>query len=177
MPRMPRRPALLTLLLLLPLQPLAATAQPAGAAGSTAAAAAAPRSLYTLATRCSLRGGPVQACTVEAVDQGGSTYYRHRIANDTISIRITDRPVTMSQLDPASRRWLSLRNAAALFSTNTICFNDRELCVVNPNYLNSVREDRPDLSLQGRDLVRVHFGADGRVDASCYDAGCRVEWR
>jgi hypothetical protein len=25
--------------------------------------------------------------------------------------------------------------------------------------------------------VKVHFGADGRVDASCYDAGCQVDFR
>lgn len=29
--------------------------------------------------------------------------------------------------------------------------------------------------MTGRDLVKVHFGADGRVDASCYDDGCEVK--
>jgi hypothetical protein len=28
--------------------------------------------------------------------------------------------------------------------------------------------------MKGRDLVMVHFGKDGRVDASCYDDGCDV---
>jgi hypothetical protein len=70
-----------------------------------------------------------------------------------------------------------LRSAGALFSSNSICFNGRELCVVNPNYLNSVREDRQDLRLQGRDLVKVHFGPDGRVNATCYDAGCEADLR
>jgi len=48
---------------------------------------------------------------------------------------------------------------------------------VNPNYLNSVREDRQDLRLQGRDLVKVHFGPDGRVNATCYDEGCEADLR
>jgi hypothetical protein len=70
--------------------------------------------------------------------------------------------------------WQQIRRADARFSTNTICFNNRELCVVNPNYLNSVREDRSNTRLEGRDLVVVHFGKDGRVDASCYDEGCNL---
>jgi len=171
MPPLPARPALFAGLLLLALPPLAAAAQP-----STGTAASA-RTLYSLSTRCTLAGGPAQPCRVEAIDEGLNTLYRHRIGSETIVIRITERPVTMARLDPASGRWQGLRSAAALFSTNTICFNGRELCVVNPNYLNSIREDRPDLQLQGRDLVRVHFGADGRVDASCFDAGCRADLR
>jgi hypothetical protein len=135
------------------------------------------RLLYSLTTRCSLAGGPPQPCTVEAIDEGINTLYRHRIGQETVTIRITDKPVTMARLDASGRQWVPLRSAGALFSTNTICFNGRELCVVNPNYLNSVREDRSDLRLQGRDLVKVHFGADGRVDASCYDAGCGVDFR
>lgn len=133
--------------------------------------------LYTLATRCSLAGGPAQPCTVEAIDKGPTTIYRHRIGSQTISVRITDSPVTMAMQSGTSSAWVPVRTAGALFSTNSICFNGRELCVVNPNYLNSVREDRQDLRLQGRDLVKVHFGADGRVDASCYDSGCEVDLR
>jgi hypothetical protein len=164
--------------LLLPLLPSPLRAQAAAPAPATPAAAApVPRLLYTLSTRCSLAGGAPQPCTVEAIDEGGNTLYRHRIGQETISIRVTDNPVTMQRFDPLRRQWVSLRTAGALFSTNSICFNGRELCVVNPNYLNSVREDRQDVRLQGRDLVKVHFGADGRVDASCYDAGCQVDFR
>ena len=172
--------------LLLPLLPSPARAQapasavpaPAAPAVATpAAVAAVPRLLYTLSTRCSLAGGSPQPCTVEAIDEGAHTLYRHRIGQETITIKVTDNPVTMQQFDPLRRQWVSLRTAGALFSRNSICFNGRDLCVVNPNYLNSVREDRPDLRLQGRDLVKVHFGADGRVDASCYDAGCQVDFR
>ena len=67
----------------------------------------------------------------------------------------------------------ALTGAAARFSTNTVCFNGSDLCVVNPNYLNSVRQANSSAT-EGRDLVRVHFGADGRIDASCYDAGCSL---
>jgi len=133
--------------------------------------------LYNLATQCSLAGGPPQPCTVEATDESGTTIYRHRIGAQTIAVRITDSPVTMAIKSGTSTTWVPLRTAGALFSTNTICFNGRELCVVNPNYLNSVREDRQDLRLQGRDLVKVHFGPDGRVDASCYDTGCEADLR
>jgi hypothetical protein len=45
--------------------------------------------------------------------------------------------------------------------------------VVNPNYLNSVRQDRA-AAMASRDLVKVHFGADGRINATCYDDGCEV---
>jgi hypothetical protein len=83
----------------------------------------------------------------------------------------------MAMQTGTSTTWTPVHTAGALFSTNSICFNGRELCVVNPNYLNSVREDRQDLRLQGRDLVKVHFGPDGRVDASCYDSGCEVDLR
>ena len=153
---------------------------PGPAHSQTPTAAKAPtttRVLYTLATRCSLEGGPAQACTVEAVDEGNDTLYHHRIGSQTISVRITQSPVTMSLQKAPGQPWVPMQSAGALFSTNSICFNNRALCVVNPNYLNSVREDRQDLRLQGRDLVKVHFGADGRVDATCYDAGCEVDFR
>lgn len=133
--------------------------------------------LYTLATQCTRAGGPVVACTVEAVNEGGATYYHHRLGRDIISLRITDDPVTMSRRDGPSGAWRPLQRAGARFSSNTICIDGRDLCVVNPNYLNSVREDRRNERLQGRDLVKLHFGPDGRVDASCYDSGCEVDLR
>ncbi len=146
--------------------PLTAPAAGAAADGPTA------RVLYTLSTRCSLKGADPVPCTVEAVDEGGATLYRHRIGSSVETVRITDEPVTMALWSAGTKEWKPLRGAAARFSTNTICFNGRDLCVVNPNYLNSVREDRSNKRLQGRDLVMVHFGADGRVDASCYDDAC-----
>ena len=134
--------------------------------------------LYKLETRCSLQGAAPVPCTVEAIEAGEATLYRHQIGASQISgqvetVRISAKPVRMARWDQASKRFQSLERAAARFSTNTVCFNGTDLCVVNPNYLNSVRQANSSATA-GRDLVRVHFGADGRIDASCYDAGCAV---
>jgi hypothetical protein len=129
--------------------------------------------LYTLETQCSRAGAAPVNCTVEAINEGQSTRYRHRIGQTIETVRITDDPLTMTLWNPETKRWQSLHNASGRFSTNTVCFNDQDLCVINPNYLNSVRQDNP-AKMAGRDLVRVHFGSDGRIDASCYDAGCEV---
>ena len=134
---------------------------------------AAPPPLYTLQTRCMIKGEAPVPCTVEAVEEGNATLYRHRIGSRTETVRITDNPIRMAFWDTPSRQWKALKRAEARFSTNTICFGAGDLCVVNPNYLNSVRESNA-AATAGRDLVRVHFGADGRIDASCYDAGCEV---
>ncbi|MEA5441166.1 hypothetical protein [Cyanobium gracile] len=144
--------------------------QPAPAAQ----AAPATKVLYTLSTQCALQGAAPVPCTVEAVDAGGATLYRHRIGTGVETVRITAEPVTMAIWANDTKQWRPLRGASARFSTNTVCFNGKDLCVVNPNYLNSVREDRANTRLQGRDLVMVHFGSDGRVDASCYDDACAL---
>ncbi|MCT0248100.1 hypothetical protein [Synechococcus sp. CS-205] len=127
--------------------------------------------LYKLETECSLKRGPAQPCSVEATNEEGATLYRHTIGEKEELIKITSTPTRMSLWDPASKAWTYLSSAGALFSTNTICFNGRDLCVVNANYLNSVVEERPEAT-EGRDLIRVKFGADGRVDLSCYDEAC-----
>jgi hypothetical protein len=129
--------------------------------------------LYTLQTQCSLNGAAPVACTVEAVNDAAATLYRHRIGDQTFTVRISDKPVRMALWNASSKQWQSLERAAALFSTNTVCFNGAALCVVNANYLNSVREDNP-AAMAKRDLVKVHFGGDGRINASCYDDGCEV---
>ena len=129
--------------------------------------------LYKLSTQCSVKGAEPTACTVEAMNDGGATLYRHQIGSDTITIRISDSPVRMARWDGASKQWQNLKRASARFSANTVCFNGRELCVINPNYLNSVREDNPAATAK-RDLVKVNFGAHGRINASCYDDGCEV---
>jgi len=77
----------------------------------------------------------------------------------------------MSRWMPAGKQWVSLEQAGARLSTNTICFNGLDLCVVNPNYLNSITEDNP-TAMDGRDLVRVFFAEDGRINTTCYDEGC-----
>ena len=129
--------------------------------------------LYKLETQCTQEGAAAVNCTVEAINEGKSTRYRHHIGQTIKTVRITDDPLTMTLWNPETKRWQSLNNASGRFSTNTVCFNDQDLCVINPNYLNSVRQDNP-TKMAGRDLVRVHFGSDGRIDASCFDAGCEV---
>ena len=139
---------------------------------AAAPALAQTEALYKLDTKCSIKGGEPQACVVEAVNEGNATLYRHSIGKKVDTIRVTDSPVRMSLWVESKKSWKNLNSAAARFSTNTICFNGRDLCVINPNYLNSVKEDRPDATA-GRDLVRVQFGADGRIDLTCYDDGCK----
>ncbi|EDY37196.1 conserved hypothetical protein [Cyanobium sp. PCC 7001] len=152
------------------------------AASATVLAAALPADpvkaetteLYTLETTCTVKGGQPQPCVVKAMDdeEEGVTTYLHSLGGSDFSIRVSDdAPLTMSAMAPGSSSWVQLGQAHARFSTNTICFNGGELCVVNPNYLNSVREDNPDASA-GRDLVGVKFGADGRVVITCWDEGC-----
>ena len=128
--------------------------------------------IYTLKTTCSIRGAAPVPCEVTALNEEGVTRYSHSIGDRTITIRISGTPVRMTLWDGKSKQWQSLDRVAARFSTNTICFNGEELCVVNPNYLNSIREERD--NLQGRDLVMAHFGDDGRVDATCFDDACSL---
>jgi len=129
--------------------------------------------LYKLNTQCSLKGAPPSPCTVEAVNDGTVTLYRHQIGAELVTIRVSDSPVRMARWDAAGKQWQNLKRASARFSANTVCFNGRDLCVINPNYLNSVREDNPAATAK-RDLVKVNFGGDGRINASCYDDGCEV---
>jgi hypothetical protein len=130
--------------------------------------------LYTLETRCSLRAAVPVPCKVEAVNEANATLYRHAIGQRNTTVRISDTPLRMELWDSAGGQWRSLTTAAARFSSNTVCFNGRDLCVVNPNYFNSVLQQNP-AAMAGRDLVKVHFGADGRINASCYDDGCALK--
>ena len=127
--------------------------------------------LYSLETQCSIKEGAALACTVEASEAEGATLYRHTIGNRVELIKITDKPTHMSLWDPTTKTWSYLSSAGALLSRNTICFNGLDLCVVNPNYLNSIVEENPEV-YEGRDLVRVKFGSDGRIDLTCYDEAC-----
>jgi hypothetical protein len=128
--------------------------------------------LYTIETQCSIKGAAPVSCTVEAINEANATLYRHRIGSNVETVRVSSNPIHMAMWDAASKSWQYLRSAEARFSTNTVCFNNRALCVVNANYLNSVLEDRPDL--RGRDYVSAHFGPKGRVDLICYDGGCKL---
>lgn len=128
--------------------------------------------LYTLDTFCSLNGTDAVRCSVTAVNSGDTTEYRHRIGTKEVVFRISDQPYTRVELwDPAGKRWQSASSAAAIFSLNAICLNGTAFCAVNPNYLNSVREDLG-RAANGRDVMEVTFGKDGRINATCYDEGC-----
>lgn len=129
--------------------------------------------LYTLQTTCSLQGASPAPCLVEAVDVGESTEYRHRIGSTTVVYRIFDEPyVRIEGRNPGSGNWMPVRNAVIHFPDNQLCFNDKALCVVNPNYLNSVREEAGS-TLTGRELVGLAFGSHGRVEIVCFDEGCQ----
>lgn len=128
--------------------------------------------LYTLETKCALKGGAPQACKVEAVNEAGATLYRHTIGTITQTLRISDQPTRFTLWNAGTNSWQTLRNATVQFSTNTLCLNDQDLCVVNPNYLNSLLQERPDF--RGRDFIRAHFGSNGRIDILCYDTGCNL---
>jgi hypothetical protein len=75
-----------------------------------------------------MNGASAVPCTVEAIQEGTSTLYRHRIGAATETIRITDSPVRMSRWIPATKEWQSLQQAGARFSINTVCFNGLDLC-------------------------------------------------
>ncbi len=128
--------------------------------------------LYELDTDCSILQGPVQKCLVDVYNQGTITYYRHRIGRQVELIRISDDPENrIERFNPRAKTWISVASASAQFSTNTVCFNGRDLCVVNPNFLSSLYEQSPG-KYRERDLVKVLFDAKGRVKSSCFDEGC-----
>lgn len=136
-------------------------------------AAARSETLYTLTTTCSVGGAAAMPCVVEAVEVGESTEYRHTLDERTFTYRVFDDPfVRIEGRNPATGAWSPVRNAIIRFSSNELCFNDRALCVVNPNYLNSVREEAG-TTLTGRDLMALVFGSNGRVEVACFDDGCR----
>lgn len=128
--------------------------------------------LYSLDTWCSLDGTRPVACRVEAIDEGETTIYRHRIGAVERLVRIREQPLVRIELwDEASRRWRTAGSAAALLGDNVLCFDGTTLCVVNPNYLNSIREEKGP-ALAGRETLQMTFGSDGRVNAYCYDESC-----
>ena len=141
-----------------------------------AAAPARAELLYRLETRCSLAGGPLQSCVVETSKDGDSTIYQHTIGRRTETIRFSEAPLRVSRRQLSTSQWQPVRLASLRFSSNSVCFDGRMLCVINPKLLERLRQGNP-LQLEGRELVRVHFGRDGRIDASCFDEGCEVSFQ
>lgn len=154
---------------------IAAVAVWLGGASCLAEAASEPPQttlLYTLNTTCTLRRAAAVPCVVQAVDVGEATEYRHRIGKSTFTYRVFDEPyVRIEGLNPNTRQWAPARNATIHLGHNELCFNDQALCVVNPNYLNSVRE-AAGTTFVGRERMGLAFGRQGRVEVVCFDKGC-----
>jgi len=128
--------------------------------------------LYTLESFCSINGTDAVPCRIQAINSGDITEYRHSLSGKEVSFRVSDKPYTRIELwDAAGKSWRSVRNASAFFELNALCLDGTSFCAINPNYLNSVRQDLG-RAANGRSVLEVHFGKDGRIDASCYDAGC-----
>jgi hypothetical protein len=132
--------------------------------------------LYTLESFCSLNGTDAVPCRIEAINSGEATEYRHTLGGSRgdkeVRFRVSDQPYTRIDLwDGEAKSWRSARNASAFFELNALCLDGTSFCAINPNYLNSVRQDLG-RAVNGRSVLEVHFGKDGRIDASCYDAGC-----
>jgi hypothetical protein len=53
--------------------------------------------LYKLETTCTIKGGAPVPCSVEAMNEGPSTLYLHKIGTATETIRVTDSPVRVSR--------------------------------------------------------------------------------
>jgi hypothetical protein len=177
-PRSLPRPALRTALR--PGPPLASLL--AGAASALCAllapvGAARAEVLYQLESFCSLNGTDAVPCRIEAINAPESTEYRHSLGGREVRFRVVDAPTTRIELwDGERNRWRSARNASAFFALNAVCLDGTRFCAINPNYLNSVRQDLGPAA-DGRSVLEVHFGEDGRIDASCYDAGCPDQGR
>ena len=128
--------------------------------------------LYKLESFCSLNGTDAVPCRIEAINAPEATEYRHSLGGQEVRFRVVDAPTTRIELwDGARSRWRSARNAFAFFALNAVCLDGTSFCAINPTYLNSVRQDLG-RAADGRNVLEVHFGDDGRIDASCYDAGC-----
>ena len=150
----------------------AATVAIAGVWGLAAAPAQAQSqlaatALYTLQTNCSVRG-EAKRCQVEAFDGSDATVYRTTINGERTSFRLIDSPGHRSaQLwSSEGRTWVALDRLSLDFETSTLCLNGDALCVENPNYFASLRQDYPDLR---SDLIVARFdAASGKLAAICY---------
>lgn len=124
----------------------------------------APTSLYRLQTDCSLNG-TTQRCMVEAFDGRDATVYRTSAKAETLSFRLIDQPERRAaQLwDARSNAWVGLDALSLDFTKNQLCINRQQLCMVNPNFFASIRDDHPNLR---SDLIVARFEAkDGRLAA------------
>ena len=123
--------------------------------------------LYSLETNCLIQNQNSR-CTVEASDGKDATLYRVKTQGRTISFRLIDSAVLRgAQLwDTDQKKWVALDRLSLDFKNNQMCINGNELCLTNPNYFASLRQDYPNLKA---DLIVSRFNAaDGRLSAICY---------
>lgn len=107
-------------------------------------------------------------CTVDVSDGKDETVYRVRIQDRTTSFRLIDSPALRgAQLwDDDVKKWVALDRLSLDFRNNQMCINGDQLCLVNPNYFASLRQDYPSLKA---DLIVSRFNvADGRLSSICY---------
>lgn len=144
-----------------------ATSLGAGDASALAQTNSAASPLYSLQTQCTVHGSE-QRCQVEAFDGKDATVYRTTINGARTSFRLIDTPGNRSaQLWNSERRsWIALDKLSLDFGTRTLCLNGDALCVVNPNYFASLKQEYPDLR---SDLIVARFdGKTGLLSAICY---------
>lgn len=125
------------------------------------------RPLYSLQTDC-LVAGKAERCQVKVFDGIGTTVYRTSVGGQNISFRLIDTAgLRGAQLwDKQQNGWIGLNRLSLNFTTNQLCINGQVLCMVNPNYFASLRQDYPNLQT---DLIVSRFSAkDGRLGAICY---------
>lgn len=133
----------------------------------------APVLLYNLETNCSLAGGAQSRCSVEAFDGKGATVYRTTVNGERISFRLLDQSHRQGAelWDNQKKGWVSLNRISLDFAANAICIDKDRLCIENPNYFQSLREDYPNLK---SDLIIATFNPEnGTLAAICYSrAAC-----
>lgn len=128
--------------------------------------------LYSLDTTCSTGTAKPFACQVKAVNVDDTTEYRHTFDGRTVAFRVIETPfVRIEGQKSAGAPWETVKNATINFKTQELCFNKRAFCVKNPTFLADVLVNSGD-AMQGRTLVGLAFGSNGRVDVACFDNGC-----
>lgn len=140
-----------------------------GATAPAALAESAPvgRLLYTLETNCTVRGVP-QRCAVEAWDGRTATMYRTTVNGTRTSFRLFETPGQRGAQIWSSDRgtWTGLDKLSLDFDRRILCLNGDGLCLENPNFFASLRQQYPELR---SNLIMARFdAATGLLTAICY---------
>lgn len=126
--------------------------------------------LYTLKTTCTVAGQELP-CEIQAKDTPDYTVYATRVANGERTVRLGDRPSLIGQIwNTETKQWQPLQAMTVDVANKLICY-DKTFCMYNPNFINSLKENRPGFR-QAQQQIRARFDATGRVNAICFDQGC-----